>query len=439
MTLGWILCIGWGHRMKYGIDSATMVDVARVFLDKENPRHEPFEDQDEAISYLCEHEYVLPIARDIAEHGLNPLELFALLRGANSTFIAAEGNRRLCAIKLLNDPDLAPANLRNEFVKAAKDWKEVTEIFAVVFKDRNEVRLWLDRIHAGHLDGRGRRQWKAEQKARNSGYTKNSLALAILDSAQRRSLISDEGREGRLSTVQRYVGNPIFRDALGLESGVDGEPTTDLSENDFSKLFRQFIKDVAEKKITTRDNAEKIKAYSHSLRSIENLDGLRVDRSSIEPQKTKASSSQLNKPVKPAHPTKIAPSDELQAALKEIPSYKLEQLYFSICSLSLSSHTPLLTIGAWSFLETLTAICGRNPATDFYSHLSGQNLESLGLGAKRETASIREAVKRIAELGNSTKHNKTSGSFNGVQLSNDFETMEKMLVALAKSAKGKTS
>jgi hypothetical protein len=127
--------------MKYGVDSASMIDVSRVFLDEENPRHDPFDDQDEVISYLCSSELVLPIAQDIAKNGLNPLELFALVPEGKDTFFAAEGNRRLCAIKLLNDPDLAPANLRKDFKKAAKDWEEISQIFAVIFPERDDVTL----------------------------------------------------------------------------------------------------------------------------------------------------------------------------------------------------------------------------------------------------------------------------------------------------------
>lgn len=300
------------------------------------------------------------------------------------------------------------------------------------------MRLWLDRIHAGQNDGRGRKQWKAEQKARNSGYTKNDLALAILDSAETNGLITSEERKGRLSTVQRYTGNPIFRDSLGLELGPDGEPTTDLSDNDFKVLFGTFMRDVAGKNVTTRDNTKTITTYAHQLRNSDGLDNVRGNRRSVQSTKSTTKEMKKKKLAKPSSPTKIGPSDDLQAALKAIPSYKLEQLYFSLCSLSLASHTPLLTVGAWSFLETLTAVCGRNSGTDFHSYLSAQKLTNFGLGGKRDTASIREAVKRISELGNSTKHNKTSGSFNGVQLANDFETIEKLLVSLAVEAKGKT-
>ena len=59
--------------MDYGIESAKMIDVDRVFLDLSNPRHEPYADEDEAIEYLCREEQVLPLARDIVSNGLNPL------------------------------------------------------------------------------------------------------------------------------------------------------------------------------------------------------------------------------------------------------------------------------------------------------------------------------------------------------------------------------
>ena len=203
--------------MEYGINSAQMIDFSQVFLDQENPRHDPFEDQDAVIDYLCNDERVLLLAKDIAKNGLNPLELFALLADGPDTFVTAEGNRRLCALKLLNDPDLAPADLRNEFRQAAESWIPVDELFSIVFKSREEVRVWLDRIHAGFNEGRGRRQWSSEQKARNSGYKKNDLAQIILDAGEKLGFIAATQRKGRLSTVQRYLSNPHMRNILGLD------------------------------------------------------------------------------------------------------------------------------------------------------------------------------------------------------------------------------
>ena len=196
--------------MSYGVESAKMIDVDRVFLDLSNPRHTPFEDQNEAIEYLCREEQVLSLALDIATNGLNPLELFALIADGDNAYFSAEGNRRLCALKLLNDPDLAPANLRTDFKKAAARCNPIEQLFVVIFNDREKVKLWLDRIHAGFAGGRGRRQWNAEQKARNSGYSKNDLAQIILDMGQDQGLITLAERQGRISTVQRYLANPLM-------------------------------------------------------------------------------------------------------------------------------------------------------------------------------------------------------------------------------------
>jgi len=55
------------------------VEIDRIFLDQKNPRHKPCESQSEVIDYLCQHESILSLARDIVEHGLNPIEQFALI------------------------------------------------------------------------------------------------------------------------------------------------------------------------------------------------------------------------------------------------------------------------------------------------------------------------------------------------------------------------
>ena len=90
---------------------------------------------------MCEREEVYPLARDIARHGLNPLERLALIpvksRGRQITgYTMAEGNRRLCAIKLLGDPERAPANLRKAFEQIANDpnYQPITKVSGVVFE-----------------------------------------------------------------------------------------------------------------------------------------------------------------------------------------------------------------------------------------------------------------------------------------------------------------
>ena len=134
------------------VENLTGVD--RIFLDLSNPRHVAFTTQEEAIEYLCRHENVLQLARDIKKHGLNPLEKFALKRldGAtkdtsDTTYVMAEGNRRLCALMLLNDPDLAPADQAGSFEKLADGWAAIEKVPAVIFEDEDDLNLWLERTH----------------------------------------------------------------------------------------------------------------------------------------------------------------------------------------------------------------------------------------------------------------------------------------------------
>ena len=143
--------------MQYGIEHAKMVDLDRVFLDHENPRHEPYDTQAEVIDYLCRDELVVQLAEDVAKFGLNPLELFALtaIGEGPETYLCVEGNRRLCALKLLNDPDLAPAKYRKTINELSGKWEPITQVFASIFPTKDSVDVWLDRIHNGQFGGLG--------------------------------------------------------------------------------------------------------------------------------------------------------------------------------------------------------------------------------------------------------------------------------------------
>ena len=107
-----------------------------------------------------------------------------------------------------------------------------------------------------------------EQKARNSLYAKNDLALAMLDFAQKHNFILANERKGRLSTVQRYLGNPVFRNTLGLDGKLP--LLTNLPYADFDLMLRKFVRDVVSKNITTRDNAKKIGEYKIKAIKIQN-------------------------------------------------------------------------------------------------------------------------------------------------------------------------
>jgi hypothetical protein len=116
---------------------------------------------------------------------------------------------------------------------------------------------------------------------------------------------------------------------------------------------------------------------------------------------------------------------ELFTALEAIRSDKLESLYWSITSIKMEHNTPLLTVGVWSFVESLAARAGKNPNTDFTAFYSKAKLAQLGFANSK---SIRSALDRISDNGNSTKHDEIAASFDGKQLANDLATISPALI-----------
>ena len=98
------------------------VPVNRVFLRTDNPRFSggPVENEAAAIEKLCSEDDVLALATDIADVGLNPMDVAGVMKSDANTYITGEGNRRFCALKLLNDPERAPQSQRKAFKKLAE-------------------------------------------------------------------------------------------------------------------------------------------------------------------------------------------------------------------------------------------------------------------------------------------------------------------------------
>ncbi|MCY4395889.1 MAG: hypothetical protein OXC10_12215 [Rhodospirillaceae bacterium] len=413
------------------------ISVSRLFLNQENPRHQREESEEGAILQLCENEAVSRLARDIAQHGLSPLEKLAVFPDGEDAYVVAEGNRRLCAIKLLNDPQLAPSKLQQNFEKLAENWSAISEVPCVVFDEPEDaaLRLWMERRHSGEQGGIGLKNWNAEQKQRFSGGKKNRIALAILDHAEEEGLISADQRKGKLTTVQRYLANPVFRNTLGIDDSNASEVCRNRPAKDFGFLLKKFIGDLISGSVNSRTKAAEHVAYAQSLESLEELSKDRIEPESLQ---STSSSEQGSSQSGPRKRRKIPLDNDIRNALESLNNYKLQRLYHSVCTVSLEAHTPLVAVGLWAFFETLTAAAGRRDQTNFTGFLSASRLSKYGLDDKSSRKVAQEALKRIADFGNTTKHHSTSAAFSGEQLANDMETLKPVILECAQEARGST-
>ena len=419
------------------------VEVDRIFLDQGNPRHKPYKTQAEVIDYLCNHESILWLARDIAKYGLNPIEQFALLDDDESdedspAYIVAEGNRRICALKLLHDPDLAPAKLRNGFRQAASGWAGTGPLPCVLFEDRKAVDLWLQRIHDGEQGGIGRRKWSADQSARHSGSTKDKLALALLDYAERKGLISAEERKGTLTTVSRYVTKAPVQSALGIDASDVANIKVTKPEGDFDILLGKFLGDLGSGHVNSRaKGAATFKAYGRELEAVEIPGKGKVDPKLLE--KGSKSGKPTRRRTKVKARATLTHDHEIMDALKALDSQKLMYLYDSITIVPLNPHVPLVTVGAWAFLESLSSLAGRNASTDFPSFFSREKRASYGLPTGKDAKAITDALNHLATSGDVTKHDGVAAHLNGEQLANNMDTLRDLILKCIQEVAAKKS
>ncbi len=417
------------------------IPVHRVFLDQENPRHEPYETESQVIDYLCKNEEVRPLAHDIVSYGLSPLDRFGV-RSVHDTeddqenYIVAEGNRRLCALKLLTDPDLAPSKHRKYFKNLANSWTPITEISCVIFSDQKDLNRWLERRHHGLAGGIGQKAWNADQKARHSRDQENRIPLAFLDYAEKEGIITAEQRKRRLTTVRRFLSNPLMRENLGLDASNPDEVCRIRPAEDFRLLSKKFIADMLSPnpKVTSRKDKQYIDGYARELSASTVPNRVIIEPEPIKTGPDKPRPAKPTRPRRPQQRTKLPHQQNIQKELESLGNWKLESLYHSICSVSLQANTPLLAIGVWAFIETLTAYAGRKSKINFHAFLSIDRLTRYELGDKQRIKPVRDALHRIMNYGNTTKHHDTAATFNGEQLANDMDCLGEVILKLIEEA-----
>jgi len=255
--------------------------LSRIYLDPENPRHETLPDEPSIIKHLVAKEGVRPLAKDIAEAGgTSPIELIALVQHpkVKNAYVVVEGNRRICALKLLQDADKAGnekdkryfANLGQNMPHA------IHKVSAIVFDSRESARRWFALRHEGEQDGVGTKAWNSDQKTRFSvrtqGKNPNAQALLALDYARQYGLLSaQEIGELSITTVTRYLSNPVVRHALGLADGN----TLDIlvPDAEFERALQRLLRDALSPQtsgVSSRTTATERKAYAATL----NRDGV---------------------------------------------------------------------------------------------------------------------------------------------------------------------
>src|SRR4030043_466489 len=84
------------------------IKITNILLSIKKSRFEKVENQREALDIMVgeQQDKLINLAKDIVEAGINPGELTLVTPEKDNMFKVLEGNRRVAALKLLNNPDL---------------------------------------------------------------------------------------------------------------------------------------------------------------------------------------------------------------------------------------------------------------------------------------------------------------------------------------------
>lgn len=207
------------------------LQINNLLLDLDNPRFPRIvESQREAINLMLEiqSDKIEALAKDISEFGLDPSERLIVFKSEASeetkAYTVAEGNRRLTALKLLQEPELSDNEKFKSRIKKIiqTNLQLPKEVDCVVFESPEEFEHWINLKHSGQNDGVGRVRWDTKEQERyqskNGNSSFGSQFLKFLDNEKSfEEPISSNFHIIKLTNITRLLGDPDVREALGLE------------------------------------------------------------------------------------------------------------------------------------------------------------------------------------------------------------------------------
>lgn len=337
---------------------------SNLLVDAENPRlSQPNEGQREAMRALAElmPRKVLALAKDIVENGLNPADLSIVMAAHDSEnrYVVLEGNRRLVALKSLENPDSFVGALDGGTLstmrKLARKYQEspIDLVQCLVMKDRHDAEHWITLRHTGENEGAGIVGWGSDEASRfrARGGSKD-LSTQALDYLERHNALAAEDRSKVPATsLTRLLATPEVRNKLGLDL-QDGKLRACADDKKVTKALKHVTDDLASKdgtKVKDIYTKDQRKAYASRLpRSIV-----------VKPQRGKGRSIETGATKPPAKtkgakkPKRARPRDTLipRDCILGIAHSRIRAIEDELRSLSLESYTNATSVLFRVFIE----------------------------------------------------------------------------------------
>ena len=371
--------------MKFQNWDLNVLPVEQLRLDADNPRlltDINVRTQGDLVHKLVRQEDVAAVAMSIAEDGFFPSEILIAVP-EDDEYVIVEGNRRLAAVMLLQDPNLAPQSRRATFkrMKAKGVGRVPDELPVAIAPDRVSTEALVLRRHTRESV----RKWTMYAQAcyvrslMSSGDTVNDVATRLEDSADRISrllLVADfydvaktlkleeysakkvhDPQEFKLSTLARIIESKPGADFFALSRDTTGQTATRARAADFRAALAHVVDDIARNKQSTRtlNSSEGISNYLESLKKIKpsiakRKSSLRKVAGTVtqSAKKSVASSSASNAS---SRRSSVSPSILPAGLVCSVANARIQSIFDELKRIPLRNNVNVIGVGLRMFVE----------------------------------------------------------------------------------------
>ncbi|WP_028575052.1 hypothetical protein [Desulfonatronovibrio hydrogenovorans] len=253
---------------------------------------------------------LLNIAKDIAQNGLTP-DPIVISKDDADEWVVREGNRRITALKLLNQPAIIEDHpLYHKFKDISNNYQQnfPKAVDCLACDNEDTILEYLDRVHGGFKDGIGRRWWSADNKTFYNMHRgkpgENALAIKAKQIAVENGASIKEPYF--ITNLQRVLQNSGVQKMLGMSWDGQGIIAS-VDKGLFISILKEIVMKTADK--TSRDlylADEQQKFVADILKALDvDVEAAGTEPYSLDPEDPKSPSSKPSKrktgrtPIKP--------------------------------------------------------------------------------------------------------------------------------------------
>lgn len=229
------------------------IPVTDLKLDLDNFRHYgQLQTQQDCFRIIINDnkEHFLGIAENIAFKGLTPQHIIVLSQ-KNGKWIVKDGNRRVVALKCLNNPSCCPDDiLRPKIEKLANRYSDLipSEVVCLGSEDEEAIYDYMELLHGGLLGGAGQKDWGPDGKTSFAIHrgrpAENAFAQALVN------FVRDSGVNVSKSIYLTTLTRMLFKETrkfLGVD--WDGQRIICADQDMLLTVMTRVITDIDNKKI----------------------------------------------------------------------------------------------------------------------------------------------------------------------------------------------